>query len=237
MDYNQLEKTSRGLLNKEDINVLVDIWAGYDPKATGWIDVTDLVFLLFELPTPMGYGWSIENFNKNKEKKKVNHGDIAYELNKFDEAKKKTKEILKSGGKIDLYNENPLDIKTLNKHKLNKLQTKFQAGYRSKEDYLVQEERSLFLKKSEAIKILDDFNVPYYANNKVHFKDVWKKVISNTFESNNATIEVGTRLRKRLKMKWENKYNLKKQKRINIHIQKILAAKILLKWIHVIYYL
>lgn len=47
-------KDNTGIIKKDEITDLIDLWAEYDPKATGWIDVTNLVFLLFELPKPIG---------------------------------------------------------------------------------------------------------------------------------------------------------------------------------------
>jgi len=34
--------------------LLIDYWQEYDPDATGWITMQDLVFLLYELPQPLG---------------------------------------------------------------------------------------------------------------------------------------------------------------------------------------
>ena len=83
-------KDNSRVIKREDVNILVNIWAEYDPKATGWIEVTDLVFLLFELPTPMGYGSNFQNFKKkNIEEIKENNADISYILNRFDEEKRK----------------------------------------------------------------------------------------------------------------------------------------------------
>ena len=61
----------------------------------------------------------------------------------------------------------------------------------------------------EAIKILNDFNIPYYENNKVHFKDICKKLINRTFNNNGLQVQVGTKLQKRIRRGWRKKYNLK----------------------------
>lgn len=34
--------------------MLIDLWQEYDPQASGWITMTDLVFLLYQLPPPLG---------------------------------------------------------------------------------------------------------------------------------------------------------------------------------------
>ena len=54
-------KDNSAIIKKDEINELIILWSEYDPKATGWIEVTDLVFMLFELPKPLGYGGSLEN--------------------------------------------------------------------------------------------------------------------------------------------------------------------------------
>jgi hypothetical protein len=34
--------------------LFIKLWADYDQKATGWIEVVDVVFLIYELPAPLG---------------------------------------------------------------------------------------------------------------------------------------------------------------------------------------
>lgn len=103
----------------------------------------------------------------------------------------------------------------------------------NKGQLIINEERGLILTRTQAIRILDDFNIPYYENNKVHFKDVCKKLINKAFKNKDMQVTVGKQLQKRIKRGWKKKYNLKKTKRIKIHIQKIMAAKILIRWIRI----
>ena len=48
------KKENMGIVEGDDIEVLIDIWQDYDPTASGWISIQDLVFLLYELPPPLG---------------------------------------------------------------------------------------------------------------------------------------------------------------------------------------
>jgi hypothetical protein len=45
---------NEGMIEGDDINNLLDQWMEFDPKATGWIDVQDLICLIIELPPPFG---------------------------------------------------------------------------------------------------------------------------------------------------------------------------------------
>ena len=95
-------KETIGAVNKEHVSILVEKWAEYDPKATGWISVTDLVFLLYELPEPMGYGGDFENFWKSKlnYNKKENNKDISVILKEAKAQNEKFKAELKEGHEI-----------------------------------------------------------------------------------------------------------------------------------------
>jgi hypothetical protein len=46
-------------------------------------------------------------------------------------------------------------------------------------------------------------------------------------------IEIGTKLKKRIRREWQKKYNLTKHKKTHIHLKRIMAANVLLKWIKI----
>ena len=48
------KKENMGIVEGDEIEILIDMWQDYDPMATGWISMKDLVFLLYELPPPLG---------------------------------------------------------------------------------------------------------------------------------------------------------------------------------------
>ena len=48
------KKENMGIVEGDEIERLIEHWQDYDPHATGWITMTDLVFLLYELPPPLG---------------------------------------------------------------------------------------------------------------------------------------------------------------------------------------
>ena len=48
------KKENMGIVEGDEIERLIEYWQDYDPQATGWIKMTDLVFLLYELPPPLG---------------------------------------------------------------------------------------------------------------------------------------------------------------------------------------
>lgn len=47
-------KDEGALICSDDIDYLITLWSEYDPKATGWVTIESLVFLIFELPHPLG---------------------------------------------------------------------------------------------------------------------------------------------------------------------------------------
>jgi hypothetical protein len=47
-------RENHGIIKPEDIEFFIKLWADYDHKATGWIEVVDVVFLIYELPAPLG---------------------------------------------------------------------------------------------------------------------------------------------------------------------------------------
>ena len=48
------KKENMGIVQGDEIEILIDLWQHYDPYASGWITMEDLVFLLYELPPPLG---------------------------------------------------------------------------------------------------------------------------------------------------------------------------------------
>ena len=51
---------------------LIDLWQDYDPNATGWISIKKLIFLLYELPPPLGKSYpKIEDILNNQNDMKI----------------------------------------------------------------------------------------------------------------------------------------------------------------------
>ena len=69
-------KENMGIVEGDEIEKLIDLWQEYDEKATGWISMENLVFLLYELPPPLGKQsekLDVENVNesnKNRDQSK-----------------------------------------------------------------------------------------------------------------------------------------------------------------------
>jgi hypothetical protein len=47
--------------------------------------------------------------------------------------------------------------------------------------YMIHKDKKIYIKKSDAIKIFNDFAVPLYGQ-KVHFKDVAKALVEKIFQ-------------------------------------------------------
>lgn len=52
--YSSTNKEHTGAVTSEHFNKLIKEWVYYDPNATGWIDVKDIIFLIFGLDEPLG---------------------------------------------------------------------------------------------------------------------------------------------------------------------------------------
>jgi len=48
------KRENLGIVQGAEIELLINLWQDYDPSASGFITMTDLVFLLYELPPPLG---------------------------------------------------------------------------------------------------------------------------------------------------------------------------------------
>lgn len=48
------KKENMGVVEGEEIDLMIDLWQEYDHKATGWITTRQLVFFLYELKPPLG---------------------------------------------------------------------------------------------------------------------------------------------------------------------------------------
>lgn len=64
-------KENMGIVAGDEIDDLIDLWQQYDEKATGWISKENLIFLLYELPPPLGKPLEkldVENVNETNKK-------------------------------------------------------------------------------------------------------------------------------------------------------------------------
>ena len=52
--YASTNKEHTGAITSFHFNELIKQWVYYDPNATGWIDVQDIIFLVFKLNEPLG---------------------------------------------------------------------------------------------------------------------------------------------------------------------------------------
>ena len=43
-------RENQGIIKPEVIDLFIKLWADYDNEATGWSEVVDVVFLIYELP-------------------------------------------------------------------------------------------------------------------------------------------------------------------------------------------
>ena len=56
-------KENSGIVDGEQIDRFMEVWREYDPGASGWIEIEDLIFLLCELSPPLGKPVSEEDIS------------------------------------------------------------------------------------------------------------------------------------------------------------------------------
>ena len=139
-------KDNSAIIKKDEISELIILWSEYDPKATGWIEVTDLVFLLFELPKPLGYGGSLEtedDLNKDEfDDKSLNVSGI---IKQAKSATHKYQEKLEAGEISDVhksYDFSVFDDNSTNKFASTKKKT-MKNGDHIEKTLLFNEEREI----------------------------------------------------------------------------------------------
>lgn len=135
-------KDNSGVIKKDEINKLVELWSEYDPQATGWIDVTKLVFLLYELPKPLGYGKDHSAINKAptivETSKEVDMNEI---LQKAREKRLYLRNRLVEGRESDIHNSHLEFDMTVNKSGIRRLDTLNESSQDG--NYLFHKERKL----------------------------------------------------------------------------------------------
>ena len=69
VDAYEAAKKDESSIIKEDIisDIFLNLWSEYDPNASGWISIDELIFFLYELPEPLGYGKEIPELSDDYE--------------------------------------------------------------------------------------------------------------------------------------------------------------------------
>ena len=155
------KQENMGKVTGDDVDILIELWMEYDPKATGWISVLDFVCLIIELPPPFG------DEELTKEWQKKTKAD-------FDAAKKR------------MYN---------------------------KSSYYVNEQKRIIVKNKDILKILKSYKITTYEsqNHKVHFKDIYQKLIKKVFLEEVKDFEISKYLKTKMKNQWLEKHKKVKE--------------------------
>lgn len=189
----EASKENMGIVSGDQIDFLIEKWKDYDTNASGLISYQDLLFLLYEVPPPLGLGKFTTYYSDQKYA-----GDPA--LQSLEDEEKKE----------DLKNMNHLGLQ---------------------DRYMIHEAKKIYIKKSDAIKIFNDFAIPLYEQN-VHFKDVAKALVEKIFKKNKLSYDLTGKIKNRLNKQWEGKYNtLKKSNPVEgIDTGVVEAGKAILKF-------
>jgi hypothetical protein len=166
----EASKENMGVVSGDQIDFMVEKWKDYDTNASGLISYQDFLFLLYEVPPPLGLGKFTTYDSDQREQGGYGHAGNEEE-------------------KDDLKNMNNLGLQ---------------------DRYMIHERKKIYIKKSDAIKIFNDYAIPLYDDN-VHFKDVAKALVEKIFKKNKLTYDLTDKINKRLTKQWEGKYNALKK--------------------------
>jgi hypothetical protein len=184
------KKFQKAQLNGEKMDLFLELWSEYDPEATGWITADQLLFLFYELPSPLGHGMDT---NKNYE-----------EYSNFDKIYEKLTRENSFIAKCQADNkvEDELELNQITK-------LKFDNEY-----YLVNKTKGIIIKEAKAARIVSLYNIRLYEERKVHFKEVILQLIKNVFDSTKEDYMPNAIVQGKFDKKWKNKYKkqLKKKK-------------------------
>lgn len=134
------KKDEEFIITGSQVDQLIELWSDYDPKATGWLTVEGLAFLIFELPPPIGLG---RQFPENKY-----FGDKVF-LSRQKDLKVETELI----GKLN-------EIKAIDDEIIIQIEVE-------NVKYNIHREKHIFMKESRMMQILGKFSIPVYKNTKV----------------------------------------------------------------------
>jgi hypothetical protein len=93
-------------------------------------------------------------------------------------------------GEVPDYNNNPQE-----EEKRDDLKSINNLGLQDK--YMIHETKQIYIRKSDAIKIFNDYAIPLYEQN-VHFKDVAKALIEKIFKKNKLSYDLTDKINRRL---------------------------------------
>ncbi len=137
-------------IKEEYIDGLIQVWAQYDPKATGFVTTDDLVCILSELPPPMGTGYD----RYNEEKRMI-----------MEEFEPTIIPDLRHTMRI----ENGVSSVSIRA----KFEKVFSIPSKDEEHLWVANHKSvIYIDKNIAYQTLMQIDIPLYDNFKVHFVDV-----------------------------------------------------------------
>ena len=119
----EANKENTGIVSGDQIDFLIEKWRDYDTNATGFISYRNFLFLLFEVPPPLGLGM-INEYNSD-DRQGNNAGYTTHEEDKKDD--------IKNIGNVGIQDR-----------------------------YFINEEKRIYIKKSDAIKIFNDYDIPLY---------------------------------------------------------------------------
>lgn len=152
-------KDLEGEVAKKDIESLIQVWAEYDPKATGFLPPRDLICLMSELPPPLGM--YTDRFDAKGRKVKGRLKDIVIP------------DILSRIIKPDLMSLEEFLVRRRTKP------LDFQKPSADEEsEWIIHENRKIYIHKAIGLLFLKQMTkVPIYENNKCHFREVSKTLL------------------------------------------------------------
>jgi hypothetical protein len=172
------------LFGRKQLNDFLELWSEYDPDATGWITVDEWMFLIYELPYPYGKGLVKPEYEQFYNIDKI-YSKLLLE-NKF---------IFSQSVKAENSDSVANNIMLIeNEH----------------EYFWVNSKKGIVIKDIRTAAAMSNYNIPVYTDHKVHFKDVLRQIILNSFQATNEHFLPQQKVIMKFNKKWKVKSRSKK---------------------------
>ena len=102
-------------------------------------------------------------------------------------------------------------------------------------NYLIKQDKNIYLSKQEAIKLLKYYDFPIYNNNKIHFKDVCTTLVEDIFSKKNIDIKLGENIDQKLSKHWKRRYKVLKKEKVRplMTVALSFAGHVIAKWMKI----
>ena len=197
-----VRKLNYSIFNKGHISEFKDLWAQYDPNATGWITTYQYLFLNYEMSYPCGLG-----------KIKEEH-ESSYPIDQiYTKLFKENEYVYLQSVQTEDNNLHPNEIKMIEKEG---------------DVYWINSTKSLAIKDTRTASMVSGFQVPVYSKFRVRFRDCLKQCVNNAFSATGEQYQPEYNVLRKFEKRWKKKRNEPIIKSIDLYM----AGRLMFNKVH-----